>query len=166
MQGVTATGPSSADHRLTVLLGDVRDAAEAWHRTACGLLDARGVSTVTVANGREAVDMLAAGATGRGPRVHVAVLEQTMPDMTGLQAVRRLRDELRDAAGDDAVPPTILLAEPNARGGGMSGPLLQAALASRVFSVLPRPPQPDLLLDTLARALQRFYAGRWPGASN
>jgi DNA-binding NtrC family response regulator len=36
------------------------------------------------------------------------------------------------------------------------------ALMARVFSVLPKPIELDLLLDTLARALKRYYAGRWP----
>ena len=36
----------------------------------------------------------------------------------------------------------------------------------QVFSVLPRPVELNLLLDTLARALKRFYQNKWPQGTN
>ena len=149
--------------RLTVLLGDDRDAAEPWHRTTVGLLGSQGVRTVVAHGGRHAMALIEGGLTGGGPRIDVAVLEQRMPDMTALQLLRRLQPPAQTP--QVGVPPAILLADPDDRGGtgGVSGHLLSDALTVRVFSVLPRPVDTNLLLDTLARALRRYHAGRWPG---
>ena len=168
--------------RFTILLGDARDAGEPWHRTACGLLGAQGVRTVVAENGRGAIDLIERGLTGDGPRIHVAVLEQRMRDMTALQLLKRLREPSGGGRGPGAgdatsprsddrpappaplLPPAILLAHANDREGGLSSNFMHDALTVRVFSVLPRPVDMNLLLDTLARALRRFYAGRWPGS--
>ena len=168
----TAPAPipaSPPEGRFTVLLGDSRDASEPWHRTAVGLLESQGVETVVPDTGRDALDRLERAAMGDAPRIHVAVLEQAMNDMTGLQVLRRLRERIakaRQAAAEalgqaDGVPPAILLAHTTER--GVSSGLMSDALTIRVFSVLPRPVDTDQLLDTLARALQRRYAGKWPG---
>ncbi len=156
-----------AGSRFTVMLGDVRDTAEPWHRTACGLLEAQGVRTVVADTGRDALERLERAALGEGPRIHVAVLEQAMHDMSGLQVLRRLRERIAkakaDASANDEVPPAILLANGGDR--GLSSGLMSDALTVRVFSVLPRPVDIDQLLDTLARALARRYAGKWPGGA-
>ncbi len=160
--------------RFTVLLGNEADAVEAWHRTACGLLGAQGVRTLVARTGREALGLIEDSAFGRGPRVHVAVLDQNMPVMGGLQVLRRLQHDLteaqnratRSAAGGQeprkapAVPPSILLADTLATG------TMHEALTMQVFSVLPRPVELNLLLDTLARALKRFYHDKWPQERN
>ena len=153
--------------RFTVLLGDEQDAAEAWHRTAQGLLASQGVMTLVASSGREALGLIEDSAFGRGPRIHVAVLDQHMPIMGGLQILRRLQRDLSEAAQSSAplrraaaqaraVPPAILLADSLARG------TMQEALTVQVFSVLPRPVELNLLLDSLARALRRFYQNKWP----
>ena len=176
------TLPATGSDRFTILLGDARDAGEPWHRTACGLLGAQGVRTVVAENGRSAIDLIERGLVGEGPRIHVAVLEQRMRDMTALQLLKRLREPTgggRGAGANDAtsprrddrpvppaplLPPAILLAHASDREGGLSSNFMHDALTVRVFSVLPRPIDMNLLLDTLARALRRFYAGRWPGS--
>lgn len=157
--------------RFTVLLGDEADAAEAWHRTACGLLAAQGVTTLVARTGREALGLIENSAFRRGPRIHVAVLDQNMPLLGGLQILRRLQRDLQEAAGQAAetarpqpsaaprnppVPPAILLADTLASG------TMHEALTMQVFSVLPRPIDLNLLLDTLARALRRYYQNKWP----
>ena len=151
--------------RLTVLLGDERDAGEPWHKTAVGLLASQGVRTVIASGGRDALERIERGVVGQGPRIHVAVLEQRMPGMSGLQVLKRLHDELvrrADAVIPPVIPPAILVAEGD-RGGGVSRGLMHDALVAHCFSVLPRPVETDLLLDTLARAVRRHYADRWPG---
>ena len=158
---------SGRPDRLTVLLGDEADAAEAWHRTATGLLAAQGVTTLVARTGREALAIIESSALGGGPRVHVAVLDQHMPVIGGLQILRRLHREVREARqragplGDatprtPAVPPAILLADT------LAAATMHEALMVQVFSVLPRPVELNLLLDTLARALKRFYQNKWP----
>lgn len=154
--------------RLTVLLGDEADAAEAWHRNATGLLASQGVTTLVVRTGREALALIEGSILGSGPRVHVAVLDQHMPVIGGLQILRRLHRELRDAQQRPgastpaaqrpvpAVPPAILLADT------LAAATMHEALMVEVFSVLPRPVELNLLLDTLARALKRFYQNKWP----
>lgn len=166
--------------RFTVLLGDEADAAEAWHRTARGLLGAQGVTTLVARTGREALGLIEDSALGQGPRIHVAVLDQHMPLMGGLQILRRLQRELREAqnrailrpsapasgsaerapqtpaSSPPAMPPAILLADSMASG------TMHEALMVQVFSILPRPVELNLLLDTLARALKRYYQNRWP----
>ena len=54
------------------------------------------------------------------------------------------------------VPPAILLADSVAAG------TMHEALSMHVFSVLPKPIELNLLLDTLARALRRYYQNKWP----
>ncbi|MEM1011435.1 MAG: hypothetical protein AAGI46_04350 [Planctomycetota bacterium] len=155
--------------RLTVLLGDEQDAGEPWHQTAVGLLGAQGIETLVARTGRDALERLEQAALGDGPRIHVAVLEQAMADMSALQVLRRLRERLAEMASTSGQssacptpPPAILLAQPSAREGGLNSGLMHDALTVSVFSVLPKPVDTNQLLDTLARAMRRHYAGRWP----
>jgi CheY-like chemotaxis protein len=164
----SGTDPRLPGGRFTVLLGDEADAAEAWHRTARGLLAAQGVTTLVARTGREALGLIENSALGRGQRIHVAVLDQHMPVMGGLQILRRLQRDLvaaqqgatspEPAQRRPSVPPAILVADTLASG------TMHEALTMQVFSVLPRPVELNLLLDTLARALKRFYQDRWPTA--
>jgi CheY-like chemotaxis protein len=132
--------PSSA-HRLTVLLADQNDG---WAVTVRKLLEPQGVQTIAAHTGREALRLIEGGS------IHVAVLDQTMPQMGGLQVVKRMRD-LPDA------PPAILLAD------HLTNHLLHEALGMKVFSVLSKPVDMNLLLDSLARVMRRHYESRWPG---
>ena len=58
----------------------------------------------------------------------------------------------------EARPLFILLAPPH----GEMPQLMQEALRWNVYSVLPEPLNVNELLDTMARALRRFYDNRWP----
>lgn len=129
-----------AEHRLTVLFGD---ADSLWHDTAAAMLQPFGVSTVQARTGREALDRIESG------EVHVAILDQNLPQLSGLQVVKL-------AARREVSPPAILLAR------DLSTQFLHEALGMRVFSVLSKPVDVNLLLDTLARVLKRHYANRWP----
>jgi DNA-binding NtrC family response regulator len=55
------------------------------------------------------------------------------------------------------VPPAILLANE------LNSHLLREALSMHVFSVLSKPVDFNVLLDSLARVLKRYHASRWPG---
>jgi DNA-binding NtrC family response regulator len=44
--------------------------------------------------------------------------------------------------------------------------LLHEALAMQVFSVLSKPVDFNVLLDSMARVLRRFHENRWPGDKN
>ena len=131
------TSPTS---RLTVLLANEQ---EGWQQTVRGLLEPQGVQTVTARSGREALSML------ESQPIHVAVLDQQMPQLGGLQIVKLMR-EMHKA------PPTILVARE------LNSHLLREALGMQVFSVLSKPVDLNVLLDTLARVLRRYHESRWP----
>ena len=126
--------------RLTVLLANEQ---EGWHQTVRQLLEPQGVATVSARSGREALSLM------ESRPIHVAVLDQQMPQLGGMQVIKLMR-ELHDA------PPAILLASQ------LSTNLLHDALSMHVFSVLSKPVDFNVLLDTLARVLRRHYEGRWP----
>lgn len=129
-----------ASNRLTVLLANEQ---EGWHQTVRGLLEPQGVQTLSARSGREALHMI------ESQPIHVAVLDQQMPQLGGLQVIRLMR-ELRQA------PPAILLANQ------MSSHLLNEALGMHVFTVLAKPVDFNQLLDALARVLRRYHESRWP----
>jgi DNA-binding NtrC family response regulator len=128
-------------NRLTVLLADQNDG---WGVTVRKLLEPQGVQTIAAHTGREALRLIETGA------IHVAVLDQQMPQMNGMAVVKRMRD-LPDA------PPAILLAD------HLTNHLLHEALGMKVFSVLSKPVDFNQLLDSLARVMKRHYESRWPG---
>jgi CheY-like chemotaxis protein len=128
-------------HRLTVLLAEQSDG---WAITVRKLLEPQGVQTIGAHTGREALRLIETGT------IHVAVLDQQMPQLGGMAVVKRMR-ELPDA------PPAILLVN------HMNNHLLQEALGLQVFSVLSKPVDFNLLLDSLARVMKRHYESRWPG---
>ena len=127
--------------RLNVLLPYEQ---EGWHQTVTQLLGPQGVTTVAARNGREALRIMEAG------NVHVAVLDAEMPQLGGMQIIRRMNDLAQR-------PPSILLAN------HLTNHLLQEALGMQVFSVLSKPVDLNVLLDALARVLRRHYESRWPG---
>jgi DNA-binding NtrC family response regulator len=127
-------------NRLTVLLANEQ---EGWHQTVRGLLEPQGVQTLVARSGREALRLI------ESQPVHVAVLDQQMPQLGGLQVVKLMR-EMKDA------PPAILLAN------HLTNNLLHEALGMHVFTVLSKPVDFNLLLDSLARVLRRYHESRWP----
>src|SRR5688572_6628572 len=127
--------------RFTVLLANE---AEGWHQTVRSLLEPQGVATLSARSGREALDLV------QQRPIHVVVLDQQMPQLGGLQVVKLMR-EMRGK-----LPPTILLANQ------LTTHLLHEALGMHIFSVLSKPVDFNLLLDTLARVMRRHYEGRWP----
>ena len=131
---------TEGQNRLTVLLANEQ---EGWHQTVRGLLEPQGVTTLVARSGREALDLMA-----KRP-VHVAVLDQQMPQLGGMQVIKLMR-ELRHA------PPAILLANQ------LTNNLLHEALGMHVFTVLAKPVDFNLLLDSLARVLKRYHESRWP----
>jgi DNA-binding NtrC family response regulator len=133
-----------APQRLTVLLANEQ---EGWHQTVRGLLEPQGVRTVSVRSGRDVLDALEHDS--QNP-IHVAVLDAQMPHLGGMAVMKMMQQR----AGS---PPAILLADQ------ISSALMQEALALKAFSVLSKPVDFNLLLDSLARVVKRHYKGHWPG---
>src|SRR5207342_2038634 len=88
--------PALGNNRLTVLLANEQ---EGWHQTVRGLLEPQGVQTLSARSGREALMMI------ETQPVHVAVLDQQMPQLGGLQVIKLMR-EMKSAAN---VPPAAIL---------------------------------------------------------
>jgi two-component system sensor histidine kinase RpfC len=142
--------PTSTTHqnRLTVLLANEQ---EGWHQTVRHLLGAQGVETVSARSGREALNLI------ESRPIHVAVLDAQMPQLGGLQVVKLMRELHARQQQQFLAPPAILLANQ------LTTNLLHEALGMHVFSVLSKPVDFNVLLDTLARVLRRHYEGKWPG---
>lgn len=132
--------PAATNNRLTVLLANEQ---ESWHQTVRGLLEPQGVQTISARSGREALQLI------ESTPVHVAVLDQQMPQLGGLQVIKLMR-EMHHA------PPAILLANQ------LTNNLLHEALGMHVFTVLTKPVDFNVLLDALARVLKRYHESRWP----
>ena len=133
--------------RFKVLLANEQ---EGWHQTVRRLLEPQGVQTLSARSGREALELI------ESTPVHVAVLDMQMPQLGGLQVVRMMR-EASQSRGRSVVPPAILLAN------DLNSHLLREALSMHVFSVLSKPVDFNVLLDSLARVLKRYHSSRWPG---
>lgn len=129
-------------NRFTVLLPREQDE---WHRTVARLLEPQGVETLTVRTGREALDLI------ESRPIHAVVLDAQMPQLGGLQVIRLIRD-----VRAWRTPAVILLTN------HLTNHLLREALGMQVFSVLAKPVDLNVLLDTLARVLRRFHENRWP----
>ncbi|MGE5610336.1 MAG: response regulator [Bacillota bacterium] len=129
--------PSS---RFTVLLPSEQ---EGWHQTVAGLLEPQGVHTVLARSGREALDLI------ESTPFHAVILDTHMPGLGGLQVIKLMRELHKNV-------PAILLTDQ------LTNYLLREALGMRVFSVLSKPVELNLLLDALARVLKRYHENRWP----
>ena len=136
---------ASPSNRVTVLLANEQ---EGWHQTVRGLLEPQGVRTLSARSGREALDLL------ETRPVHVAVLDTQMPQLGGLQVVKLMREHHKHEPAK--VPPAILLAN------HLTNHLLREALSMQVFTVLGKPVDFNVLLDSLARVLRRYHESRWP----
>jgi CheY-like chemotaxis protein len=133
--------PFSCQNRLTVLLADEPDGSP---MTVKRLLEPQGVTTLVARTGREALELI------KSQPVHVVVLDVQMPQLGGLQAIKLMREMVKDP------PPAILLAD------RLSNNLLREALAMDIFSVIPKPVDMNRLLDSIARVIKRRYESRWP----
>ena len=131
----------ACQNRLTVLLADEPDGSPA---TVGRLLEPQGVITLVARTGREALDLV------QSRRIHVMVLDVQMPQLGGLQAIRLIREIVKNP------PPAILLAD------RLTNNLLREALAMDIFSVIPKPIDMNRLLDSIARVIKRHYESRWP----
>lgn len=131
---------ASVQSRFTVLLPQEQ---EGWHETLARLLEPQGVQTVLARSGRDVLGLL------ESSPIHAIVLDTQMPQLGGLQVLRLLRERPKS-------PPAILLSN------HLTTHLLHEALTMHVFSVLSKPVDFNLLLDSLARLIKRYHENRWP----
>lgn len=126
---------SPESRRFTVL---VTDDDAGFRETLAGLLADRGFHPVIASSGEEAIEIV------RIEVVHVAFFDMHMPRMTGLEALQQVRLI-------NALLPAILVTADATRD------VLRQALNAQVYSVIPKPVNKNIVLHTLARALQKVY---------
>jgi two-component system, response regulator PdtaR len=107
------------------------------------ILAERGFRIVTAGDGGEAVEIVQVQV------VHVVLLDMHMPRLTGLEAVQLVRQM-------NALLPAILMTADATRD------LIRQAFQAQVYSVIPKPVNPNIVLHTLARALHQFYGANQP----
>jgi CheY-like chemotaxis protein len=119
----------------------ITDDDRALRETLGGLFQQRGFRTLLAADGVEAVEIV------RADVVHLALLDQNMPRMKGLEVVGHLAEL-------ELPPPCILMSAE------MDDALQRAARMSNVFSVLAKPLRPAVITDAVAAAMRIRYD--WP----
>ena len=107
----------------------------------------QGYETLEAACGEEAVDIVRGGI-----EVHLVLLDMHMPTLTGLETLQLVRQI-------NALLPAILVTA------DASESLMRQAIQSRVYSVIPKPINKNVVLYTVIRALTTFY-GRLTGPGN
>jgi CheY-like chemotaxis protein len=102
------------------------------------IVEPEGFRTFLASSGEEAVDIV------RDAPVHLALLDMHMPRLTGLEAMRLMRQF-------NAVLPCILITA------DVTDSLLRQAFQAHAYSVIPKPVSKNVVLYTVVRALGRCY---------
>jgi two-component system, response regulator PdtaR len=139
--GGTNTNPPTPDEgtngrRFSILIAD----DDRGNREALGeMLDSRGFRVVLAADGGEAVELV------QVDTVHLILFDMHMPRLTGLEAFAVIRQTL-----DKLLPAVLMTADAN-------NDLIRQAFAAQMYSVIPKPVSPNVVLHTLERALTKVY---------
>jgi CheY-like chemotaxis protein len=102
------------------------------------VFETEGFRTFLAGSGEEAIDIV------QERHVHVALLDQHMPRLTGLETLRILRQM-------NALLPVILLTADSTQ------QLLHDALSAQAFCVMSKPVSPNMVVHTVLRAIKRYY---------
>ncbi len=134
----TRTNPNDAlpGHRFSILIAD----DDRGNREALGeVLENQGFRTVLAEDGGRAVELV------QVDLVHLVLFDMHMPRLTGLEAFAVIRQTL-----DRILPAVLMTAD-------ASNDLIRRAFQAQVFSVIPKPVNVNIVLNTLARALVKVY---------
>ncbi|HEB60963.1 MAG TPA: response regulator transcription factor [Phycisphaeraceae bacterium] len=144
--------------RLNLLLSEAEDTGTRWADLMPRLLEPLGVHSLRAHSGEEAASFI------RREPIHLAVVDLAVPLSTprpgqtsvepGGVRILQLLSRL------ETPPPTVIVRrrQPNRT----SDRQLINALQAGAFSVVDQPVDLELLLETLRRALRRFYKDAWP----
>src|SRR5438105_271933 len=116
----------------------ITDDDRGMRESLADIVGARGFRPVLAANGEQAIEV-----AQREP-VHLALLDMQMPRLTGLETLQLVRQIY-------AALPAILITADATR------ELMRQAFQAHVFSVVPKPFSPQVVLNTVVRALGRAY---------
>jgi CheY-like chemotaxis protein len=129
-----------ADVPSILITDDDRD----FRETLCGVFEPHGFRTYTAADGAEALDVV-----GR-EEVHLALFDMHMPRLSGLDAIRHLKQQLHSP-----LPCILISAEADER-------LIAEARAVQAFDVLKKPVTRDGVIAVVFNALRTAYdAATW-----
>jgi CheY-like chemotaxis protein len=138
--GTTETSEGDKNRqRFSILIAD----DDRGNREALGeVLDSRGFRTVLAADGGEAVELV------QVDLVHLVLFDMHMPRLSGLEAFAVIRQTL-----DRILPAVLMTADANTE-------LIRQAFAAQMYSVIPKPVNVNVVLNTLERALTKVYGLR------
>jgi CheY-like chemotaxis protein len=132
---------SRPDNRFSVLIAD----DDRGNREALGeVLENQGYRTLLAEDGDRAVELV------RVDLVHLVLFDMNMPRLTGLEAFTLIRQTL-----DRILPAVLMTADAN-------NDLIRRAFQAQVFSVIPKPVNTRVVLNTLTRALAKVYGSLPP----
>jgi CheY-like chemotaxis protein len=116
----------------------ITDDDDAFRETLRNIFEPEGFHTLLAHSGEEALDIL------REQQVHLALLDQNLPRMTGLETLRIIRQA-------NAILPVILMTAQNTQH------LLREALSAHAFCVMSKPVTRSVVVYTVHQALSRSY---------
>jgi CheY-like chemotaxis protein len=134
-QTQTAQEPGDKDRRecrFTVL---VADDDRGLRETLGEVLENQGFRALLAADGGQAVEIV------QVELIHITLFDMNMPRLTGLEALSVIRQTL-----DRLLPAILMTAD-------ATNDLIRRAFQAQVFSVIPKPVNTNIVLNTLARAL-------------
>jgi DNA-binding NtrC family response regulator len=102
------------------------------------IVEAKGLRPVLAENGEQALEIV------QHEPIHLVLLDYQMPRLTGLETLQLVRQI-------NALLPAILITADATR------ELMSEAYRAHVFSVVPKPVNPHVVLNTVIRALGRVY---------
>jgi len=116
----------------------ITDDDDAFRETLRSIFEPEGFHTLLAHSGEEALDIL------REQQVHLALLDQNLPRLTGLETLRIIRQA-------NAILPVILMTAQNTQH------LLHEALLAHAFCVMSKPVTRSVVVYTVHQALSRSY---------
>ncbi len=123
-------------YRFSILIAD----DDRGNREALGeILENQGFRTVLAEDGGHAVELV------QVDLVHLVLFDMHMPRLTGLEAFTVIRQTL-----DRILPAVLMTADAD-------NDLIRRAFQAQVFSVIPKPVNKNIVLNTLSRALEKVY---------
>jgi len=123
----------------------ITDDDRAFRDTVRGMLEPRGLRTVTASSGEEALRIISV------EPVHLLLLDMHMPRLTGLETVHRIR-QLNPRL------PWVLLSA------ALDEMTVQQARLAEVFAILSKPVSRSDITNTVDQALRRIYG--WPNTQS
>jgi CheY-like chemotaxis protein len=130
------------EFRFTVLIADDD---RGIRESLSEVLEKQGFRTILAADGSQAVELV------QVDLIHLILFDMNMPHLTGLEALAVIHQTL-----NKVLPAVLMTADAN-------NDLIRKAFQAQVFSVIPKPVNTNIVLNTLSRALSKVYGSASDG---